>query len=267
MGVLPLHTIMLIDVITAGFAIGPLLFIQVPQPPRTKAEADAQSISLPLSIWQDVQKGFQYIIHWRGVFIVLIVATILNFLVHPAMSLLPIMVTQYFGQGAIQLGWMNSAWGVGVILGGLTLSAWGGFQRRIVTSLLGMLGMSVGFLVVGLAPATTFWMAWGGLLLAGMMNPIVNGPFFAIMQDVVAPDMQGRVFTTIGSISGAAAPLGMLIAGPVADAFGVQLWFIVAGIIGLAMGIGLPSVKSVMNLEDQRQPVQEPVTEAKPMPG
>jgi len=155
------------------------------------------------------------------VLIVLLLATILNLLVNPAMSLLPIMVTKYFGQGAIQLGWMNAAWGAGVVLGGLTLSAWGGFRRRIITSLLGILGMSIGFLVVGLAPATAFWMAWAGLLIAGLMNPITNGPFFAIMQDIVAPEMQGRVFTVIGSISGAAAPLGMLIAGPVADALGV----------------------------------------------
>jgi DHA3 family macrolide efflux protein-like MFS transporter len=265
MGILPLHYIMLIDVITAGFAIGPLLFVQVPQPPR--AESEVGVAPAPLSIWRDVREGFRYILNWRGVFIVLILATILNLLVHPAMSLMPIMVTKHFDQGAIELGWMNSAWGVGVVVGGLTLSAWGGFRRRIITSLLGMLGMSAGFLIVGVASSTAFWMAWGGLLFAGLMNPIVNGPFFAIMQDVVAPEMQGRVFTVIGSISGAAAPLGMLIAGPISDALGVQLWFIVAGVVGLVMGIGMPFVHPVMHLEDQHKPPQAQVSTAEPLAG
>ena len=53
---------------------------------------------------------------------------------------------------------MNSAWGIGIIVGGLTLSAWGGFKKRIVTSLVGLTGMGIGFLLVGLAPATAFWL-------------------------------------------------------------------------------------------------------------
>jgi MFS family permease len=79
--------------------------------------------------------------------------------------------------------------------------------------------------------------------------------------------MQGRVFTVIGSISGAAAPLGMLIAGPISDALGVQLWFIVAGVVGLVMGIGMPFVQPVMHLEDQHKPPQTQVSTAEPLAG
>jgi DHA3 family macrolide efflux protein-like MFS transporter len=70
------------------------------------------------------------------------------------------------------------------------------------------------------------------------------------LQDVVAPEIQGRVFTVISSVSGMAAPLGMAIAGPVADAFGVQLWFLVGGIASVLMGVSLRMIPAIMHLED-----------------
>jgi DHA3 family macrolide efflux protein-like MFS transporter len=186
MTVLPLHSIMAIDVATAAFAIAPLFFVHIPQPERREA-AVSDDAARP-SLWTDVKEGFLYVWHWQGVFIALIIATMLNLLINPGMSLLPILVTRHFRGAAMQLAWLNSAWGVGVILGGLTLSVWGGFKRKVVTSILGLFGMGLGFLVVGLTPANAFWLAWGGLLFAGFMNPIANGPFFALLQDPTSRD-------------------------------------------------------------------------------
>jgi DHA3 family macrolide efflux protein-like MFS transporter len=253
MEILPLHVIMAIDVATAAFAIVPLFFIYIPQPTRREMETDEQQ-ARP-SLWQDIQEGFLYIWHWKGMLLVLVMATVLNMLIHPGMSLLPILVTKYFGGDALQLGWMNSAWGAGVILGGLTLSVWGGFRRKVVTALLGLVGMGVGLALVGIAPASAFWLSLAGMLLGGFMNPITNGPFSAIFQDVVAPEIQGRVFTAIGSIVALASPLGIAVAGPVADWLGVQVWFVMGGVACVLMGIGMCFVPDVMQIEDRRRPV------------
>jgi DHA3 family macrolide efflux protein-like MFS transporter len=262
MAVLPLHAIMAIDVTTAAFAIAPLLFVPVPQPERRQA-ANGEREARP-SIWEDVKAGFLYIWHWRGLSIILLLATLLNFLVNPGFSLVPILVVKHFGGGVTQLAWMNSAWGLGAVAGGLALSVWGGFRLKIRTSLLGMLGMSVGILIVGFVPSTLFELGVLGMFLAGFMNPITNGPFFALLQDVVAPDMQGRVFTVIASTCAAASPLGMAIAGPVADRLGVQIWFVTGGIAGLLMGLGMASIPAVMGLED-RQPAAEVRPEGAPI--
>jgi DHA3 family macrolide efflux protein-like MFS transporter len=180
-------------------------------------------------------------------------ATLLNFLIHPAMSLLPLLITKHFQGQALHLGWMNSSWGIGVILGGLTLSAWGGFRKRIATSLVGVIGMGLGFLLVGLAPATALWLALGAMLFAGTMNPIANGPIGALLQSIVAPDMQGRVFMIVGSLAGFAAPLGLAVAGPVADALGVGSWFVVGGAASLLIGVIAFFVPAIMQIEEQRQ--------------
>jgi len=247
MSVLALYNIMAIDVLTAAFAIVPLFFIHIPQPEREQIHDSASSKP---SVLSDVKEGFLYIWRWQGLFMVLLIATLLNLLVNPGFSLMPILVTRHFGGDVVQLAWMNSAWGIGVVAGGLTLSVWGGFRRRIHTSLLGLLGMGIGVLTIGFVPPTAFGLGLFGMFLAGFMNPISNGPFFAILQDVVAPEMQGRVFTAIMSISAGASPLGLAIAGPVADRLGVQVWFIAGGIVALAMGLCVAFVPAIMHLED-----------------
>jgi DHA3 family macrolide efflux protein-like MFS transporter len=248
LGVLALHAIMAIDVVTAAFAIVPLFFVHIPQPQR-RAGAAAAGGSKP-SLWADVREGLSYIWHQRGLFAIVCIAAVVNFFLWPAFSLVPILVTGHFGGQALELGWMNSAWGIGLVLGGLVLSAWGGFRRRILTSLIGLIGMGLGTLAVGLTPTAVFWLGVVGLFLAAFMMAICNGPVFALLQALVAPEMQARVFTVIQSSSAAMAPLGMAFAGPVADAFGVRIWYVMGGVACILMGAGAFFVPAIMHLED-----------------
>jgi len=248
LSLLPLHAIMAMDVVTAAFAVLPLFFVYIPQPERS-----TPAVGSRLSLWGEVREGLRYVWSWPGLFAMLIMATVINFLLYPAFSLLPILVTKHFGGQALQLGWMNSAWGIGVVLGGLTLSVWGGFRRRILTTMSGLIGMGLGTLLIGLSPATAFPLALGAMFIAGLMNPITNGPVQAIFQTVVAPEMQGRVFTLIGSACAAMSPLGLAIAGPVADALGVRVWFVMGGIMCVAMGIVSFLTPALMHLEDNHR--------------
>ena len=59
----------------------------------------------------------------------------LNFVLSPASALTPLVVTDVFGEGAVEMGWTRAVFGAGTLLGGIVLSAWGGFKRRIVTCL------------------------------------------------------------------------------------------------------------------------------------
>jgi DHA3 family macrolide efflux protein-like MFS transporter len=130
------------------------------------------------------------------------------------------------------------------------LGIWGGFRRRIFTSLAGLVLIGLGSLGLGLAPATAFPLAVIAMFVLGMGNPITNGPLFAIIQAVVEPDLQGRVLSLIGSASAAAAPLGLIIAGPVADLLGVRAWFLMGGILTLVMAMTALFIPGMMRLED-----------------
>jgi DHA3 family macrolide efflux protein-like MFS transporter len=65
--------------------------------------------------------------------------------------------------------------------------------------------------------------------------------------------MQGRVFSVVGSFASAMAPIGMAIAGPVADAIGVHGWFVLAGASCIAMAAVGRMSPAVMSLGDERR--------------
>jgi DHA3 family macrolide efflux protein-like MFS transporter len=203
-------------------------------------------------MWTDLRAGLHYVLNWPGLLIVCLMATIINFLVTPAFSLLPILVTKHFGGGVMQLGMLNSAEGVGLIAGGFLLSVWGGFKRRVYTSMTGLIGMGIGIVALGLAPTSMWGLALAAMLLAGMANPIANGPLFATLQAHVAPDMQGRVMSLLGAAASAVSPISLAIAGPVSDAIGVQAWYVVGGVVCALMGVAGFFTPALLHMEDDR---------------
>jgi DHA3 family macrolide efflux protein-like MFS transporter len=247
--ILPMEGILAIDVFTAMLAVIPLFFFQVPQPERRDLQPEANGKS---TFWQDFRAGFRYVWGWPGLMLIGVMATVINFLLTPAFSLLPILVTKHFNGQAIQLATLESFSGIGFIVGGLILSAWGGFKRRILTSLAGLLAMGLGCLVMGLLTPSMFTIAVGTMLFLGIINPIVNGPLLAAVQAAVAPEMQGRVFTIIQTMAGGMSPIGLIIAGPIADKLGVQTWFIIGGVVTIVMGISGIFVPAIMHFEDGR---------------
>lgn len=244
---MPIHDVLAIDIGTAVLAILPLFFIAIPRPVRREAE----EVVSPASVWRDVRLGFGYVWHWPGMLGILIMASIINFLLNPAFSFLPLLVTKHFNGGAAELGWLESGFGIGVITGGLLLGIWGGFRRKTVTMLLGLMGMGLGILVLGFASPADYWIALGGLSVTGLMNSLVNGPLHALLQSKVEPEMQGRVFTMVSSLAASMSPLGMIIAAPVAEWLGIQAWYVVGGAACILMGVSGFVIKVIYTIDDQ----------------
>lgn len=250
LSLMALPLVLLIDIGTALLAILPLLVIPVPQPPARPAGDGATPRP---SMLADLRAGLRYVRAWPGLLMLMLIATAINFVVTPAFSLMPLLVVNHFQGGPWHLGGLESAFGIGVVLGGLLLSAWGGFKRRILTSLLGLIGMGLGILLIGLTPATLFALAVAAMFLAGFTQPLVNGPIMAIMQAKVAADMQGRVFTLMNAMASAMTPLSLALAGPVADAVGITPWYVVGGLTCLLMaGVGA-LLRPVLTIEDHQQ--------------
>jgi DHA3 family macrolide efflux protein-like MFS transporter len=253
--VLPIQGILAIDVVTALMAILPLALIQIPQPERLERRSAQIQGEAQATVWQDFKAGCRYILGWPGLLIVGLMTVGINFTIIPAFSLLPLLVKDYFGGNAIQLGWVESAMGIGMIVGGALLGVWGGFERKIVTSMLGLIGMGAGALILALAPASAFPLAVGGALLVGLMSPITMGPFFAVIQSTVAPEMQARIFSLLSSVGGGMAPIGLMIAGPVADRVGIQAWFLMGGSLCVLMAVAGLFIPAVINIEAKRSVV------------
>jgi DHA3 family macrolide efflux protein-like MFS transporter len=257
LSLMPTGQVLLFDIGTAALAVIPLLFIQIPQPPRQIAQANGTAAKT--SYWHDLKEGYSYVIKWKGLFGLVLLAMALNFLLSPASSLMPLFVRDIFHGGAQQLAWAESVFGVGVIVAGLVLSAWGGFKRRIITSFCGIIGIGIGVLVGGLAPSGMFWMFLAGNAILGITQVFANGPLSAIFQSTIAPDMQGRVFSLISAGATAMMPLSLLIAGPISDWLGIRTWYIFGGVACILMTTIALFIPVIVNIEEQKRQVQPAV--------
>lgn len=245
--VLDVQGVLLIDVGSALFAVIPLFFIAIPQPEK---KAISEEGNLAKSVWKDFLEGLRYVRKWPGLLFLIVMALSINMIITPAFSLLPLLVRSHFNGDALQLGWLNSSFGTGAIVGGVLLGIWGGFKKKIHTTQLGLICLAVGLAVMGLTPGSLLPMAIAGIFVVGIGIPMANGPLNAIVQAAVDPSMQGRVFTLLGSLATAMSPLGLIVAGPVSDLISIQIWYVVGSIVTLGFGIGGFFSKALMNMEE-----------------
>src|SRR6266498_807651 len=244
--VFPTQRVLFVDIGTAMLAILPLLFLSIPQPERKPIAAHEKKPSL----LQDVREGIAYVRRWPGLVAILFMAVLLNFLLTPTGSLMPLLVTKHFGKGALEFGLTDSAWGLGVIAGGILLGVWGGFKSKVITAMIGITGIGAGVMIVASAPSNGFFLALAAMAIIGVMNSMANGPLGALLQSIVRKDMQGRVNGLVNSAATAMTPIGLLIAGPVSDIIGIRSWYWIAGIVSLLMGIAGFFIPAVMNVEN-----------------
>jgi DHA3 family macrolide efflux protein-like MFS transporter len=242
-----------IDLVTAVLAIAPLLVLRIPQPDTDLAERSLDAF------WGEVAEGFRYVWNWRGLFFMFVVLAVMRFFLAPAFSLLPLMITEHFGGEAYELAWVNSAHGFGFILGGFILGIWGGFERRTLTAVAGLVGVGVGSLIFGLIPASALWLAIVVMFFRTMMVPMIRGPVMAIFQSYVPPNLQGRVFTLLLSSISMMAPVGLMLGGPIAEAYGVPIIFVLTGIGCLGVALVWILSPTILYLEDQTEEREESV--------
>jgi DHA3 family macrolide efflux protein-like MFS transporter len=244
---LPLHIVLAVDLGTAALAILPLIFISIPQPKVDPSQAEVKT-----TVWKDMRLGFRYVWGWAGLRNIIFLAVVINMISVPAITLMPLLVKDEFSGGALQIASMQSALAVGFLVGGLLLSVWGGFRRKILTANLAMFGTAIGLLLVGVSPNVAFQLALGGIFIVGAMNVLMNGPAFALLQTVVEADIQGRVMSLVFSLTSAMTPISLLIAGPVAERIGVNPLFIFASLVFVGSGIFTLINSEMQNLEQGR---------------
>lgn len=239
------QAILAIDFVTAAAAVFPLLFIMIPRPDQTEEKTDEKP-----SILADMKSGLLYIFNWKGLFIIALINSLLKFLSAPPSSFMPLLIKDHFKGGAVQLGYMSSALGIGLLVGGLILSTWGGFKRRIITNILGLAGIGICMILLGIFSSNMFYPALFANFTMGIMFAVNGGAMGAIIQSVVDPGIQGRVLTLFGSISGAMMPISLMIAGPLVDIIGLQTMFVIAGVACAVMVLVQLTTPSVLKIEE-----------------
>jgi MFS family permease len=210
-GVVGIRGILLLDIVSFTAAIGTLLFVHIPQPIRTEAGRKGQGSLVKESLY-----GFRYIFERPSLLGLQLVFFLGNLLFSLAFTLYTPMILARTNSDSTTLGTVTSVFGIGGLIGGLVVTAWGGTKRRVHGLIGGWLGMSLlGRPLLGIGQSIPVWAA--GAFLTSVFSPLIDGSNQAIWQAKVAPDVQGRVFAARRLIAQVTSPIAMLIAGPLAD--------------------------------------------------
>jgi MFS family permease len=202
--------ILIFDVVTFLLAIGALMIVHIPQPPRTQEGEQGKG-----SIWKEAAYGFKYIFARPSLLGLQLTFFVGNLFSGIAFTLLAPMVLSRTGNDSFMLGSVQTAGAIGGVIGGIVMSAWGGFKRRVHGVLVGWMISGLGVAILGLAGGLPIWVI--GLFISSSVISLINGSNQAIWQAKVAPDVQGRVFSARRLIAWFTNPISPIIAGTLAD--------------------------------------------------
>jgi MFS family permease len=240
LGITGITGILIIDIVSFSAALITLSIVYIPQPAVTEAGHEGKG-----SLLHEAAYGFRYIFRRPSLLGLQLVFFFGNLLGSMTFTLLAPMILSRTNNDNLALASVQSAFGVGAVVGGLTLAWWGGLKRRVhgvlggwfLTSLFGSIGL-------GLGQILPVWIVGG--FLASLVGVYINASNQAIWQTKVPPDLQGRVFSARLLIAQIVGPIGVLIAGPLADKIfepamreGGSLAGTFGGLVGVGPGAGM----------------------------
>ncbi len=145
-----------------------------------------------------------------------------------------------------QLGWALMALAIGGVAGALGYAVLSKYTRRrtaVLTATLTFAAATAGIAFLPPLPVILALCAVTGLVY-GPIQPIYN----YMMQTRAPHHLRGRVVGVMTGLTYAAGPLGLLVAGPLADAAGLKATFLTLAVPILLIGLiacGLPSLREL----------------------
>ncbi|WP_372726686.1 MFS transporter [Nostoc sp. TCL26-01] len=202
--------IIVIDIATFALAAATIIFLSIPQPPRTKTTNQDSA-----KIQQQLAFGFHYILSRPSLLAMTIAFSCFWFAHQIGDTIFQPMILARTGGNTEVLGVVMTAAGVGGVVGGAFLSIWGGFERRIHGMLLGFIGTGFSKIILGIGQIPLIWT--GTSFCSAFNLPLLFSSSSAIWYVKVAPSIQGRVFAADHAIGMMIGTVASLIAGPLAD--------------------------------------------------
>jgi MFS transporter, DHA3 family, macrolide efflux protein len=211
MPVIGLTGLLTLDVITFFFAIGALAIVHIPQPKQTEEGKKAQG-----SVMKEAAFGFRYIFARPSLLGLQLIFFFANLFQGISLVVFAPMVLARTDQNTLIFGSVQTAAAIGMVAGGIIMSAWGGFKRRTNGVLFGWIYVGFGMMAYGLKFGLPIWLV-AGVIGAPIVGALINASNQAIWQSKVAPDLQGRVFSARRLIAWFTTPISPIIGGVLAD--------------------------------------------------
>ena len=213
----------------AGLNLVLLIWLGRIQVPQTTPVADE-------GVWQSIEGGVAYLRSNRRLLTVVVVSALINILVFPALSLMPIFARDVFERGAIGLGILNGSFSFGSFVGLFLTQRLRRSMSFYSIFAAGSLLQCVAWVVFALSPL--FSLAMLLQFLAG-----VGQAGFYTMRSVIlltssSNEMRGRAMSTVALSQGIGLP-GELVTGSLAETAGPRFAVSVQGTLAAVAALAI----------------------------
>lgn len=243
---IPINLLILLDVLGAILGISILMFVQIP----ANQKQDDQ-----LQVLHNTILGLRQLMAVKGLRYMTIIGAIFTLLYMPCVGMYPLMTMAYFHGSVGQAGLIEVVYSAGMLIGGTIIGLFGKWKNRMPLIITAFFIVGVTTAISGLLPGNQQGFFWFILLNipAGLANPYFGTLLMAMIQQSFPPEQLGRVLGVLNSLLNLTGPMGLVIAGPLADSLGVELLFIIAGISAVAAGLAALLIPAVRNYDRQLQ--------------
>jgi H+ antiporter protein len=208
-------------------------------------------------VWAGVVEGLKFVWHTPVLRTLAFVELTATGLYMPMESVL---FPKYFTDRnePAQLGWVLVALSVGGLVGALGYAALSKYSNRRTIVLVALLVLGIAMTVIAFLPPLPVILVLCAVVgfVYGPMAPIYN----YVMQTRAPAHLRGRVVGVMGSLAYAAGPLGLVVAGPLADAAGLHVTFLALSLPMLVLGLGAIFLPALRHLDHAPEPGQTPST-------
>ncbi|ULA68634.1 MAG: Putative Permease, MFS family [Nitrospira sp.] len=221
-----------------SYVISALCFLFIRFPRMEAAPAGAGSLA---GTFRDVVEGFQYVLHRQRVILMLIgAASMYTFATSAFSTLFPVFGKKLLDLGPIEVGYLWSAFGVGLLLvslGLVSLSSWS-LPKRI--QLMAVSSFLSGLTLLGLLFTSNRLVAAALMVIIGMGAGTLTPVAWGVLQEIAPTTLLGRVLAiyNLGAMTSAIA--GMTIFGWVTQEFGER-----PSVFGIGVGLFLSALVSM----------------------
>lgn len=173
--------------------------------------------------------GFPLVVRDRSLLLVFILTGV-QLVVFGMLSVLLIaLAIDGLGIGEAGVGWLNSAIGVGGLLGALALVKVTESRGLGAALALGMLVWGLPIAVIGLVP--TVWVAVTAMVVIGLSNTVVDASTNTMLQRMIPEEMRGRVYGVLESVVVLSIAVGSLLGPLLLDLYGMEVALLVTGLV------------------------------------
>ena len=244
-----LHSALFLDFFGALAAIAGLMLAKIPSV-RDESAQKQNAIA-------NLRDGWHALSTKRGLLYAMIGVVVGSAIFAPCGAVFPLMTYDHFGGDGYAASLIEAVWGVGMLIGSGIIMVWGGGKRLVLLMVVACALTGIITTACGLLPSNGFTAFAVLCFLMAIPCSWFNAPTITLVQRNVPEEKLGRAMGMLNAGFGLASPIGVALGGVLAEVAGVTAFFVIDGLLCVALAFAIYLPKSIRALDKPTKPANE----------